>query len=351
MKKNMKLVSAAAVLVATTLSTSFAAADSYQMASTYPSRLIQLGPLGQRLADNARTVSGGEIDITFYEPKALVPSFEVFDAVSTGAIDMGWSAGSYSISLDPAFSLFTSVPFGPDAAEFVAWQKFGGGRELMEKLYHSYNIHPIACGIIAPEASGWFREEIKTVEDLDGLVMRFSGLGGRAMEKLGVSVQLLPGGEIYGALELGTIDATEFSMPAIDLALGFHQVASHYYFPGWHQPATQLTFMVNLDLWNGLGEAKQAQLNAVCGDNVLYGLAEGEAIQGAAIAEMESKGVQIHRWSPEQIAAFQTAWSEVKDELVDSSPNFAEGWESLSNFREEYKLWRARGYLQPGDFQ
>lgn len=316
------------------------------MASTYPGSLTQLGTLGQRISDQIELVSGGDIVIDFAEPGALMPALEVFDAVSTGAVEAGWSTPGYWIGIEPALALFGAVPFGPQSGEYLAWYYFGGGQELFEEIYAEYDIHSIVCGIIAPEASGWFREPIESAQDLEGLVMRFFGLGARVMERMGVSTQLLAGGDIFPALELGTIDATEFSMPAIDLNLGFYQVASHYYFPGWHQQSTMFDLMINLDLWNEMTETQQAQINSVCGDNVRHGLAEGEAIQFAALqALQEEHGVTIHEWSPEILEALEAAWQEVNQELIDEDENYARVWESLSTFRDSYSQWGELGYL------
>ncbi len=216
----------------------------------------------------------------------------------------------------------------------------------MTEVYNKHGIHSLVCGIIAPEASGWFRKEIKTVADLKGLKMRFFGLGAKVMQKLGVSTQLLAGGDIYPALERGTIDATEFSMPAIDLRLGFYKIAKHYYFPGWHQQSTIFEIMMNKKKYDALSKTKKAQLRVACGDNVREGLAEGEAIQFAALKELREKGVNIHRWSPEILAAIQKAWNEGAAEEAKSDPMFAKVWDSLQKFRADYVVWKDHGYLK-----
>jgi TRAP-type mannitol/chloroaromatic compound transport system substrate-binding protein len=202
------------------------------------------------------------------------------------------------------------------------------------------------CGVIAPEASGWFREEIKSIDDLKGLKMRFFGLGAKVMEKMGVSTQLIAGGDIYPALERGSIDATEFSMPAIDLNLGFYQIAKHYYFPGWHQQSTLFDLMMNKDKWEALSDTQKAQLEMACGDNFREGLAEGEAIQGKALVELKAKGVNIHRWPPEILDALEKAWREVAAELAAEDANFKKAWDSLQAFRAEYAVWAELGYLK-----
>lgn len=340
------MLKGAAMALALTASAGMASAETWQMQSTYPGSLTQLGTLGKRIADQIGIVTGGAVEIEFQEPNALVPALETFDAVSSGAIEAGWSTPGYWAGKVPALQLFAAVPFGPSAGEYLAWVKFGGGQELFEEIYANSNIIGIHCGVIAPEASGWFSKEINSPEDLKGLKMRFFGLGAKVMEKLGVSTQLLAGGDIFPALELGTIDATEFSMPAIDLNLGFYQVAKHYYFPGWHQQSTLFDLMINLDVWEGLDEQTQNQIRAVCDANITYGLAEGEAIQGKALKELQDNGVTIHKWSDEMLNAFRGGWEEVLGELTAEDADFARVWESLSAFREEYSTWKDLGYLK-----
>lgn len=348
--KLLKSATCAAVLAAAAFSVAPSDANAqervrWKMGSTYPGSLTQLGTLGKRVDDKIDEVSGGNIKIKFYEPGALVPALEVFDAVSTGSIDAAFSTPGYWAGKVPALQLFGSVPFGPQAGEYLAWVKFGGGQEIFDKLYAEHGIKSLFCGLIAPEASGWFSKEINTVEDLKGLKMRFFGLGAKVMEKLGVSTQLLSAGDIYPALELGTIDATEFSMPAIDLKLGFHQVAKYYYFPGWHQQSTFFDLMMNKEKWDALDKTQQAQIEAVCNDNLAYGFAEGEAIQFAALKELQEKGVNIKKWSPEMLGAMRGAWEEVAVELSADDADFKMAYESLQEFRANYKIWKDIGYL------
>jgi TRAP-type mannitol/chloroaromatic compound transport system substrate-binding protein len=317
----------------------------WNMQSTYPGSLTQLGTLGKRIEEEIRRVSGGEINIVFQEPGAIVPALEVFDAVASGAVEAGWSTPGYWAGKVPSLPLFAAVPFGPRASEYMAWYYFAGGKEMFEEIYNRYGIHSVMCGIIAPEASGWFRQPIESTEDLQGLKMRFFGLGAKVMEKMGVSTQLLAGGDIFPALELGTIDATEFSMPAIDLNLGFYQVAKHYYFPGWHQQSTFFDLMINKALWDGLTDTQRAQIEAVCGDSVRHGLAEGEYIQFSALQELEEKGVTIHEWPDTVLDELRAAWAEVVQEEIENDEDFARVWESLTEFRDNYARWGELGYL------
>ncbi len=318
----------------------------WKMAAAFPSSMVILGETGIKFTEKIDEVSGSSIKIKYFEPYALVPPLEIFDAVSSGSIDAGWSTPGYWAGKIPALQFFTTFPFGPAPGEYFAWLRYGGGNEIFRELYHEHNIHPIHCIATSPEASGWFRKEIKTVEDLKGLKMRFFGLGAKVMEKLGVSTQLLAGGDIYPALELGTIDATEFAMPAIDIALGFNDIADHYYFPGWHQPASLGELIINLDKWNSLSSQQRAQIEVTCGEMLLDSLANSEAAQPPAIKKLEELGVQIHKWSPEMIALFEEKWLEVVEEESEKNEQFSRVWNSVKKFRTSYARWRDLGYLK-----
>ncbi len=201
------------------------------------------------------------------------------------------------------------------------------------------------CGLISPEASGWFRKEIKTLDDLKGLKMRFFGLGANVMQKLGVSTQLLQAGEIFQALQLGTIDATEFSMPVMDLTLGFHQVAKFYYFPGWHQPATINELIISKKKWAEFSNTQKAIIRGACDATMLRQYAEGEAVQFSAMKEIQGKGVTLKKWPKEFLDAFEKAWLEVAAEQAAKSPEFKKAWDSYSSFRKDYAVWKDLGYL------
>ncbi|WP_417628043.1 TRAP transporter substrate-binding protein [Pararhodobacter aggregans] len=342
----MKKILTTSALVAGLTAGAAQAQQHWNLQSTYAGSLPQLGTLGIRIADMITQLSNGEIEVTFQNPGGVVPALEVFDAVGSGAVEAGWSTPGYWAGRVPALQLLAAVPFGPRASEYLAWMKFGGGQEFLEELYEPHNIHSVICAVIAPEASGWFRNEIHNTDELRGLTMRFFGLGAKVMERMGVSTQLLAGGDIFPALELGTIDATEFSMPAIDLNLGFYQVASHYYFPGWHQQSTFFDLMINLDLWESLTEHQQQMINTICDANIAYGLAEGEAIQIDALETLENEhGVQIHRWSDEDLGRLEAAWIEVATELAAEDADFARVYESYTNFRQRYTRWRDLAYL------
>jgi len=319
----------------------------WKMASSFSSQLDVIGPTGMRFAEKVTKMSGGGFEIKFFEPGAIVPALQVFDAASAGSIEIGYSAAPFFVGKIPAASFFGTVPFGPQTGEFLAWMKFGGGQELQDEAYAPFKIkgYP-ACNINAPEASGWFRKEIKSVDDLKGLKMRFAGLGAKVMEKFGVSTQLLAPGDIYPALELGTLDATELSMPSVDVKAGFHSVAKHYYFPGWHQQSTFQEILVHRPLHDELSEEHKTMLEVACGEAALWSFGLAESKQFGALQEIKAKGVTIHVWPPETLKAFEAKWKEVAAEESAKDPLFKKVYESYSNFRANYAIWREVGYLK-----
>jgi len=317
-----------------------------QMAGAFPSSMLILGPAQKRTVELINKLSGGSIDIKFFEPGALVPGSQYFDAVSNGSLDMAYTAAGYFTGKDIAFAMFTTVPFGPDAAEYLAWYEYGGGNQLMQELHMKYNIVARNCGIISPEASGWFRKEIKSLDDLKGLKMRFFGLGANVMQKMGVATQLLQAGEIFQARQLGTSDATEFSKPTMDLSLGFYQVAKFYYFPGWHQQTSIGQLYISKKKWDEFSEQQKFVVEWACKAQMLQELAESDGTQSAAMKELQSKGVQIKRWPPEFIKAYEAKWLEVVKEESAKSENFKRVWASYAKFRDDYKIWREHAYMK-----
>ena len=317
------------------------------LANAFPNNLTLIGEAPGKLAQKLNRLSAGQIELRVNEPGALVPALQAIQATGQGSVDAAWSNAGFFAGTDSAFNMFAAVPFGPAIPEYLAWIHHGGGLQLSREMFGKHGVHNIPCAIIPPEASGWFRKEIKSVGDLKGLKMRFFGLGANVMQKLGVSTQLLQAGEIFQALQLGTIDATEFSMPVMDQKLGFYQVAKFYYFPGWHQQATFLEFYINANKWKGLSDQHKAMIESACGDLTRDVIAEGEALQWKAMTEMRDKnGVQIKQWSPEIMAAIEKAWNEVVKEESAANPNFKRVYDSYTKFRSDYAIWRQHGYLK-----
>src|ERR671919_1812033 len=340
----------AAIVVAAAWSTSADAQERvrWKMQSAFSSSLSHLGTSGVRFTENIDRLSGGAFEIRFYEPGALVPALECFDAASKGSVEACWTTPGYHTGKYPALAFFTAVPFGPGFGEFHAWMMYGGGKDLQNEIYARHNLYSLNCNTIGPETSGWFREKVASLEDLRGLKMRFFGLGAQVMQKLGVSTQLLAGADIYPALERGVIDATEFSMPNMDIDLGFHQVADFNYYPGWHQQVSVNELLMNKEAWESLDDQNQAILEAACGWNIYVNYAETEAKNPAAMNRMlEEYGVTNVRWTDEELAAFEAAWNEVLEEQSAQDEDFKKIAESYSAFRKVYKTWGDAQALKP----
>ncbi|MGI9492688.1 MAG: TRAP transporter substrate-binding protein [Geminicoccaceae bacterium] len=312
----------------------------WKMQSAFGSQLAHLGTSGVRFSENLERLSAGGLQLKFYEPGALVPALECFDAASQGSVESCWTTPGYHAGKIPAASFFTAVPFGPSYGEFLAWKVYGGGNDLRNEIYGEHGLYAIDSFAIGPETSGWFREEVASLESLKGLKMRFFGLGAKVMTKLGVSTQLLAGADIYPALERGVIDATEFSMPNMDIDLGFHQIAKFNYYPGWHQQVSVSELLMNKAAWEALPDQYQAMIEIAAGESIHHTYVETEALNPEAMNTMLQKhGVTNKRWGDEELAAFEQAWNEVLAEESANDPTFKKVADSYLAFRKLYKTW------------
>ncbi|HJO63351.1 MAG TPA: TRAP transporter substrate-binding protein [Desulfobacterales bacterium] len=314
----------------------------------FPTKLPGLGSTIKWVSERIETASGGSVKMKVYEPKKLIAPFEILSAVSKGKVNAGYSTAGYWRGKLPAAAIFSAIPFGPEAGEYLAWLWYGNGMKLYQQMYDDagYNVKVLLCGIIAPETSGWFKEPITSAKQLDGMKMRFFGLGGAAMNKLGVQTSLLPSGEIFPALEKKAIDATEFSMPAIDKLLGFHKIAKYNYFPGWHQQATTFELLINKKTWNGMSDHQRMVIEMMCYAATADCFAYTEAIQGAVIREnAEKRGVKNMYWPDDMLATFRGAWDELREEQYKNDAFFAKVWDDFSEFHKNYAFWSSLGFL------
>ncbi len=345
MKRNTQLkVLAAGVALALAAGSGSALAQkrvNWKMQSAFPGTLVHLGTSGVRFSKNLTEASDGRFNVKFFEPGALVPALECFDAAAKGSVESCWTTPGYHTGkLGPGISFFTTVPFGPTFGEFMAWKRHGGGDKLRDEIYAEHGLKAIDSFAIGPETSGWFKNEIKSLDQLKGLKMRFFGLGAQVVQKLGVSTQLLAAADIYPALERGVIDATEFSMPSIDQQLGFYQIAKNNYFPGWHQQVSVSELLMNKKAYEALSKSHQKLLELALGESVLATFAETEWRNPDAMNENATKyGVKNRRWTDEQLAAFENAWREVVVEQSAKDPLFKKVADNFYAFREKYKVW------------
>lgn len=316
-----------------------------RLASSVPTSATQIGTMAATTATKLSTISDGSLELKLHEPNTLAPNAELFEKLAAGEVDAIWASTNFFAERDSVFWLFSTVPFGPPAGEFLAWLAYGGGQELMDASFARFEIKPIVCTVLPPESGGWFRREITSPADFKGLRMRFMGIGARVVQRLGAEAVALNGGDTFYALQSGAIDAAEFSLPVIDLRVGLDKVARHYYFPGWHQQSSLITLLISQKVWDNLSEAQRQQIYSVCGDNIRESLAEGEALQVKALHEIKARGVTVHTWPPSVLKALQKAWTDVVREEKAVNPEFKKVWESYDGFRRAYTEWRDLGYL------
>lgn len=348
--KLFKALTGIAGAIALTTGSVYADDLRWKMPVAFSTNLPGLGSPAAWVADNLNTASDGSIQVRVYEPGKLVPAFDILQSVSDGKVSAGYTWIGYDQGKVPAIPLFAAVPFGMKPWAYTGWYYYGGGHEMLQEVYANkgFKVHAQLCGIIGPETAGWYKDKINTLEDYKGLKIRFAGLGGKVLEKLGASVTMMPGGELFQALEKGTIDATEFSMPAIDQILGFDQVVKYNLFPGWHQQFTAQYMLINKDEWNNATVAQKALVEASCTAATTLALAEGEYKNGKVLAGFQAKGVSADQIPREVLQELKKVTQEVLKEEAANDADFKRVYDSQNEFMETYKVWDSRAYV-PSD--
>ena len=259
------------------------------VASTFPLSLPLFSEATGRLSEQVDSLTGGEVQLVFHVPGNLAPASSTVSRVTTGEIAAAWSTAGQFAGHDSAFELLSSIPFGPNTIEYMAWFLEGGGLTLSRDLFAKHNVHNVPCMVLPPEGAGWFSKEIRSVDDLKGLRIRFFGLGGRVLARLGADIIEKPPGEIVDAMKRGEIDAAEYSLPSMDLTLGLQNVAKYYYFPGWHQPSTLYELYFNEATWRGLTEKQQETIETVCAAVMRDSIGRAEIMQSEALGKDQEK--------------------------------------------------------------
>ena len=304
------------------------------MVTSWPRGFAVLDDAASYFETMVSEMSDGSLTIDKKAPGELVGALEVFDAVSSGQADLYHSADYYFINQHPAYAYFTAVPFGGTAQEVTNWYYHGGGEELHDELGQIFNLKGLLAGNSGSQSGGWFRTEINSADDFNGLKFRMPGLGGKVLGKLGASVQNIPGGELYQALSSGALDGLEWVGPMADERAGFQEVAKVYYTAGFHEPGSALAASVNLDVWNDLTPQQQAILRYASMATTQLQLSETLANNGAALARLQAQGVKTLQFSDDVWDAFGRASAEVMDEnMVDEifAKTRASFEESLAN--------------------
>lgn len=335
---------AAAVGLALGLATSALAADDktykLRLAETWPPNFPIFGEATQDLAKMVDTMSNGRLKITIDSKNKHKAPLEILNLVKSGQYDMGHSASYYWKGKDPNTMFFTTMPFGMTAPEQYGWFYYGGGMELMQKVYDKHRVLSFPGGNTGNQMGGWFRKEIKSLEDLQGLKMRIPGFAGEVLAKVGAKPTNIPAGELYTALERNTIDALEWVGPSLDLRMGFHKIAPYYY-TGWHEPGAELQFLINKKKWEKLPADLQEILRVAMRVSAydMYAKSYHESGENLAKMQEENKEIQIKSFPDEVITAMKAANAELLKEMAEKDPVAKEIIESQANYVKKVRQW------------
>ncbi|HTS53414.1 MAG TPA: TRAP transporter substrate-binding protein [Burkholderiales bacterium] len=343
MERRSFLKNAAAAAVAGTVAAPAIAqsqpAIQWRMAASWPKSLDTLYGGAELVARRVAEMTDGKFQIRVFAAGEIVPALQVLDAVQAGTVEMGHTATYYYFGKDPAFALACSVPFGPNSRQANAWWYFGGGAEAIAPLFKQYGCIAIPGGNTGCQMGGWFRKEIKSVDDLKGLKFRIGGMAGLVLAKLGVVPQMIGGPDIYPALEKGTVDGAEWVGPYDDEKLGFNKVAQYYYYPGWWEGGPMLQVLINEKKWNELPKSYQAALTAACGEANSWMPAKYDAQNPEALRRLVAGGTKLRPFPRSVMEASERASYELYDELMTKSEHWKRVYPGWKKFRDEQFLW------------
>ena len=312
----------------------------WKMVTTWPPNFPGTGTSAAELAATITRSSGGRLTVDVYAAGELVPPFEVFNAVSSGAAEMGHGVSYYWKAQVEAAQFFGAIPFGMTPVESSAWLHFGGGLELWRELYEPFGVMVFTGGNTGTQMGGWFNREINSVEDLKGLKMRIPGLGGEVLQRAGGTPVVLPGGEIYTSMQTGGIDATEWVGPYNDVGFGLHEVANYYYYPGWQEPGAILEVSINQQAWDALGEELQQIVRSACGYVESRLAPEYNARNARFLQQLRDEGkVEIRPFPDAVIAELRARSEEVIDDLIRRDEAAARIYASYTAFKQQVGKW------------
>jgi TRAP-type mannitol/chloroaromatic compound transport system substrate-binding protein len=311
----------------------------WRMPVSWPKSLDTLYGAAEVMAKAVAEATDNKFQIQVFAAGEIVPGLQIVDAVQNGTVECGHTASYYYFGKDPTFGFGTSVPFGPNARLNGSWWTQGGGDAALNAFYKNYNVRGLLAGNTGCQMGGWYRKEIKTVDDLKGLKMRIGGWAGRIMQKLGAVPQQIAGGDIYPALEKGTIDAAEWVGPYDDEKLGFYKVAPYYYAPGWWEGGSMLLAFVNLEKWNSLPKAYQAVLEQAGHYANTWCMAKYDHLNPQALRRLLAGGAKLQVFSPQIMDAAYKATMEVHAEAAKQFPNFKTVNDSIMDFTRNGYQW------------
>jgi TRAP-type mannitol/chloroaromatic compound transport system substrate-binding protein len=315
------------------------AAIRWRLASSFPKSLDTLFGGAQVFADAVKKMSNGRFDISTHAAGELMPAFGVVDAVQQGSIECAQTAPYYFFGKDETFSLGCAVPFGLNSRQLTAWMYEGNGLKLMREFYAKYNIVNFPGGNTGAQMGGWFRKEIRSTKDMKGLKFRIAGLAGKVMERMGVVPQNIPGGDIYPALEKGTIDAAEWVGPYDDQKLGLVKVAPYYYYPGFWEGSAELDFFVNQKAWDALSPDNKAIVEAAAAQAHIDIQAKYDARNPVALKQLVAGGAKLRAFPNDFMTEAFKVSNDVYSEISGKNESFRKIYADMSKFRADANLW------------
>jgi len=311
----------------------------WRMAASWPKSLDTLYGGAELISKRVAQASGGKFNIKVFAAGEIVGGLQVMDAVQNGTVECGHTAAYYYFGKDQTFAFGTNIPFGLNSRQQYAWYNHGGGLELMREFYREYNIVNFIAGCTGCQMGGWFRRPVKSVADLKGLKFRIGGTGGTVLARLGVVPQQIAGGDIYPALEKGTIDAAEWVGPYDDEKLGFYKVAKNYYYPGWWESGSTPELFVGTKAWESLPKDYQGMLESACAEAYAWMLAKYDALNPPALKRLLANGVQLAPFPNDVLAACYKASEENYEEVASKNAKFRKVYEPWKKFRAEQVQW------------
>ncbi len=315
------------------------AAIRWRLASSFPKSLDTIFGAAEVFAARVKAMSGGKFEISTHAAGELMPAFGVVDGVQQGTVEVAHTAPYYFFGKNECFALGCAIPFGLNSRQMTAWMVEGNGLKLMREFYAKYNIINFVGGNTGAQMGGWFRKEIKTLADIKGLKFRIGGFGGKVIERIGGVPQNIPGGEIYQALEKGTIDAAEWVGPYDDLKLGFNKVAPFYYYPGWWEGGPQLDFYINQKAWDGLSAENKAIVEAATAEAHVVMQGRYDARNPIALKQLVGAGTKLRPFPADMMsAAFKQAMA-LYEELNGKNEDWKKIYADFSKFRADQNLW------------
>jgi TRAP-type mannitol/chloroaromatic compound transport system substrate-binding protein len=317
----------------------------WRLASSFPRGLDTIYGGAEVLSERVAAMSGGAFTIRSYPAGEIVPGLQVMDAVQQGTVQVGQTCSYYYTGKNPALAFDTCVPFGLTARQQTAWLLESGGLELMRKAFADFDIINFPAGNTGAQMGGWFKREVGSVQDLSGLKMRIPGLGGQVMSRLGATVQVLAGGDIFPALERGAIDATEWVGPYDDEKLGFHKVAKLYYYPGWWEPGPSLSFYLHTKAWAGLPIEFQEIFQSAAHEAATVMQARYDARNPAALVRILAAGVDLRRFSDDVMQAAAKESRALLEEQAAADGAYRKIYEHWSKFRKASNRWMSTAEL------